>query len=57
MVEWLLAGVNILSNLPTDFGKILRNLPSVLLGKFEQKPGWECISSFAIHEQHHQKAS
>jgi len=31
------------------------NLPSVLLGKFEQKPGWECISSFAIHEQYHQQ--
>ena len=40
MVESLLAGHDILSNLPTGFGKKL-NLPSVLLGKVEQKPEWE----------------
>ena len=37
VVEWLPAGHDVLSNLPTGFGKKL-NLPSVLLGKVVQKP-------------------
>ena len=54
VVEWLLAGLNILKSSYRLWENI--NLPSVLLGKFEQKPGWECISSFAI-QQHHQRTS
>ena len=48
-VESLLAGHDILSNLPTGFGKKL-NLPSVLLGKVKQNPEWDCISSFTIQQ-------
>ena len=54
-VESLLAGHDVLSNLPTCFGKKL-NLPSVLPGKVEQKPEWECISSLTI-QQHRQRTS
>ena len=40
VVESLLADYDFLSNLPTGFGKKL-NLPSILLGKVEQKPEWD----------------
>ena len=43
VVESLLADYDFLSNHPTGFGKKL-NLPSILLGKVEQKPEWDGFS-------------
>ena len=57
VVESLLADYKViydfLSNLPTGFGKFKLNLPSILLGKVEQKPEWD---GFTI-QQHRRRTS